>query len=54
MDDYDEPANFAFCPTCESPLEFDDSMAEDGYTWWCESCEGYVRDVDVLDPSSGT
>lgn len=41
---YDEPVNLAFCPTCGSPLEFDDSMKEDGYTWWCPGCEGYVRD----------
>ena len=51
---YDEPMSFAFCPTCGGPLEFDDSMSKEGYTWWCQACDGVkltVRPIRLVDSS---
>lgn len=35
------------CRECEGPLKADDTFAEDGYKWWCEGCEGFVKEEEV-------
>lgn len=50
-DDYDEPVSCdalpVLCPTCGGELKPDDTMAEDGYKFWCDGCEGWVKEADT-------
>jgi hypothetical protein len=44
-DDYDQPAGYAFCPECGTVLIFDPNF--EGYSWYCEGCEGFLRDGEL-------
>lgn len=47
MDDYDEPDSYAFCPECGTSLIFDADF--EGYEWFCDECEAFVKDGKLTD-----
>jgi len=40
--DPSDPRARTCCPDCGGELKRDETMAEDGYGWWCPTCEGWV------------